>query len=71
MNQTDNLARASQARLSESCKVESGVFCTGYLLRWSVRVLGDLLTRSGEYLLPKREIEGVRFVLGTSRRRGD
>ena len=71
MNQTDNLARASRARLSESCKVESGVFCTGYLLRWSVRVLGDLLTRSGEYLLPKREIEGVRFVLGTSRRRGD
>jgi len=64
VNQTDNLARASQARLSESCKVESGVFCTSYLLRWSVRVLGDLLTLSGEYLSPKRKIEGVRFCVG-------
>ncbi|QCD99959.1 hypothetical protein DEO72_LG7g1246 [Vigna unguiculata] len=63
VNQTDNLARASQARLSESCKVESGVFCTSYLLRWSVRVLGDLLTLSGEYLSPKRKIEGERLSL--------
>jgi len=63
-NQTDNLAQVSQARLSENCRVESCVFYTSYSLRRSIRVLGDLLTHSGEYLLPKREIEGVRFCFG-------
>ena len=39
-------------------------FCTSYSLRQNVRVLGDLLLRSGDNISPKRENEDVRLCFG-------
>jgi len=56
-------ARLAQAKVAESRLC----FFTSYSLRQIVRVLGDLLPRSGENISPKRENEDVRLCFGVPR----